>query len=97
MIDPILQQTMQVWAEPGAQCQAVGPRPCPVIVGHTVKDHRATLAVMLCQSLGATPGAITRATGVGEDSQRLIAERRTEDSKRLEKTFQRITRSSTHA
>lgn len=92
MIDHVINQTASAWAEPGAQCQPVGARPYPTTVGHTIKDHRATLAVMLCQSLGATAEAITSATGVGRDTQRLIAERRTEDSKRLERVFQRVAR-----
>ncbi|MBM7455217.1 hypothetical protein HNR62_001077 [Oceanisphaera litoralis] len=97
MIENVINQTMSVWQEPGSQCEAIGPRPTPTIIGQTVKDRRATLAVMLCQELGATVPAITQATGVGEDTQRLIAERRTEDSKRLESIYQRVTGTRKHA
>lgn len=91
-INLITAQTMSVWAEPGATCEAVGQRPCPVIVGQTLKDSRAVAAVILCQQLGAPPAAITQATGVGEDTQRLIAERRTADSQRVEKIITRLNR-----
>lgn len=95
--ETIISQTATLWAEPPAQCQATGQRPRPTIVGCTVKDPRATLAVMLCQDLGAPAPAITAATGVGEDTQQLIAARRTEDSKRLAGVLARIKRSSNHA
>ena len=92
MINNLLNQTEAAWSAAGAQCEPLGPRPTPRIVGQSIKDDRATLAVMLCQSLGAAPAAISQATGVGEDTRRLIAERKTEDSKRLERAYKIVRR-----
>lgn len=83
MHDQLINQTMQVWNEPGAQCQPLGPRPCPQYVGTSLKDPWALIAVIACQQLGTTAADISRATRVGEDSQRLIAELKTADAQRL--------------